>query len=49
MKYKTEKNKKALCLYFNNASFILLDLFEMKYTSSVLLSLKRNTLFRKST
>ena len=34
---KTEKNKKVLCLYFNNTSFILLDFFwnevYFKYTS----------------
>ena len=46
---KTEKNKKVPCLYFDNTSFILRDFFETKYTSSTLLSLKRNAFFRKST
>ena len=47
---KIEKNNKLLCL---NTSIILylyfLTFVEMKYTSSILLSLKRNTFFRKST
>ena len=47
---KIEKNNKVLCL---NTSIILylyfLTFVEMKYTSSILLSLKRNTFFRKST
>ena len=41
MKYKNRK--KALCLYFNNTSLILLDFIEMKYTSSILQSLKKDT------
>ena len=49
MKYKNRKNKKVLCLYFNNNLFILLEFFEMKHTSNILLSLKRNILFRKFT
>ena len=50
MKYKNrKKNKTVLCLYFNNNLFTLLDFFEMKYTLSIHLSLKRNTLFKKST
>ena len=27
MKYKNRKNKKVLCLYFDNTSFILFDFF----------------------
>ena len=41
MTYKNRK--KALCLYFNNTSLILLDFIEMKYTSSILQSLKKDT------
>ena len=37
MKYKTEKNKKVICLYFKNTSFILPDFCSdkayFKYTS----------------
>ena len=43
MKYKNRKNKKVLCLYFNNTLFILLDFTEMKSTSSILLRLNINT------
>ena len=37
MKYKNRKNKKVLCLHFNNTLFIFLDFFwnevYFKYTS----------------
>ena len=48
MKYKNKKIKKYF-VYTLDTSFILLDFVEMKYTSSILLSLKINTLLSKST
>ena len=51
MKYKN-KNKKIKRYFDYNSSilqFYFLTFYEMKYTSSVLLNLKRHTLFRKST
>ena len=48
MKYKNKKIKKYF-VYTLDASFILFDFVEMKYTSSILLSLKINTLLSKST
>ena len=46
---KTEKNKKVLFYTSTILYLCFLTLSEMTYTSSILLSLKRNNLFRKST
>ena len=49
MSTKTEQNKKGTLFILQLLHLYFLTFFEMKYTSSILLSLKRNTLFGKST
>ena len=43
-----EKNKKVLCLYFNNTLFILLDFFLNELYFKYTFEFERNKLFRKS-
>ena len=50
MKYKNRKKIKRHFVYTSIIRYLYFLIFsEMKYTSSILLSLKRNNLFRKST
>ena len=48
MKYKNKKKKKKLVYTLVILFLYFLTFSEMKHTSSILLSLKRNRLFKKS-